>query len=343
MKRLFLSIVLTSAFLPGCGRNQYQIVDKFSDQGPNELAEWTYLQGPPKDQVDLIVINDNSPSMGKVQSDVSAKFPAFISSLSGVNWRLAMTTTDVSTGRFGLKGRFIQSLSGQPVVLDRQTPNVESTFRSLMVRPETLDCERQGFDPAACPSSDERPILATILAIQRQDQRQFFRAASELAVFIITNEDEELRPDTTNSPSVGSIENLQKALALQFPNKSLTVHSTLVPTNDPNCLAKQSDQTQDRVSFGTYIQNVVQQFGGSIGSICEPDYSAVLSRLSLRIRESLTRVKLPKRVIPETVSVTFNPARNIGFRADAENLYFSEIIPEGTEVKVQYRFFLSEN
>ncbi|MBX9769302.1 MAG: hypothetical protein K2X47_18640, partial [Bdellovibrionales bacterium] len=208
---------------------------------------------------------------------------------------------------------------------------------------ETLECERRGFDPAEWPSSDERPILATILALQRMDQRQFFRAASELAVFILTNEDEELRPDNTNSPSVGSIENLQKTMAQQFPGKSLTVHSTLVPTNDIACLTKQSDQTQDRVSFGTFVQSVVQLFGGSIGSICESDYSVVLARLSLRIRESLTRVRLPKRVIPETVTVTFEPALNIGFRADAENLFFSQVIPEGTKVKVQYRFFLSEN
>lgn len=317
--------------------------DKYSLQGPNDMAEWTYIQGPPKDQVDLMIINDNSPSMMSVQSQIGQKFPEFVTSLAGVNWRLAMTTTDVSSGQFGLKGKFIQSISGQPVVLTPQTPNLEATFSSLVERPETLDCERSGFDPSKCPSSDERPVLATILALQRADQKSFFRSASELAVFILTNEDEDSRPATGNTPSVGSIENLQKTMAEQFPGKSLTVHATLIPSGDSACLSSQSNQTQDRVNYGTFVQNVVQFFNGTVGSICERDYSDVLSRLSLRIRESLTRVKLPKKVIPATVTVRFEPALNIEARADAENLYFSQIVPEGTKVIVQYRYFLSEN
>ena len=323
-----------------CSPNRYDMVDKYSAQGPNESAEWAFVQGPPRDQVDIVIVNDNSPSMLTVQSQVGRKFPEFVSSLAGINWRLAMTTTDVSSGRFGLKGRFIQTVAGQPVILDRQTPNLDLTFRSLIERPETLECERRGFVPAECPSSDERPILATILALQRPEQRSFFRPNSELAVFILTNEDEELRPDPQNSPSTGSVENLQRAMNTIFPGKALTVHSTLVPASDPTCLANQSNQTQDRVSFGNYVQNVVNLYGGSIGSICESDYSQVLSRLSLRIRESLTRVKLPRAVIPETVRVKFLPDQKIGYRADSENLYFSEIVPEGVQVIVQYRYFL---
>ncbi|MBX9766992.1 MAG: hypothetical protein K2X47_06955, partial [Bdellovibrionales bacterium] len=129
MRPLIFFCLAVGIFLSGCGKNQYQMVDKYSEQGPNELADWSYVQGPPKDQVDLIVVNDNSPSMQLVQSQVGQKFPEFVSSLASVNWRLAMTTTDVSSGRFGLKGRFIQSLSGQPVILDRQTPNLENTFK----------------------------------------------------------------------------------------------------------------------------------------------------------------------------------------------------------------------
>lgn len=229
--------------------------------------------------VDILIVNDNSGSMSFEQNKMATAFSGFLSSINNLDYRIAMTTTDVSdmrqrigtltnlgynppgpyNGNGALQdGRLIDFGSGQKY-LSRTTSNKENLFNNTVKRPETAQCESSGF--SQCPSGDERGIVAAGLSIKNHVS-SFARPTAHLAVIILADEDErgvsKYNPcnysgsaDKQNCEAIKTSYPFESADEPQamvdtfrslYPNKTMSVHSIIVRPGDIACRNAQTGQ-----------------------------------------------------------------------------------------------------
>lgn len=126
----FLSVILTASACTEYEWNDVEVVDVFQQNRRNEL--------------DLLVVIDNSCSMVEEQQNVASNFDVLINTFASaeVNWQIAVTTTDVENERF--RGRLITGddeiiLRGDQGELDRVEYDREWLFEegiALQLNPE---------------------------------------------------------------------------------------------------------------------------------------------------------------------------------------------------------------
>lgn len=231
--------------------------------------------------VDILIVNDNSGSMSFEQAKMSSAFTGFLNSLEteGLNYRIAMTTTDISDTRQRINnvtnmaynppgpyngygalqdGKLINFASGLKY-LDRNTPNKQTLFDVTIKRDETRICEQSGFQQ--CPSGDERGIVAAGLTMKNY-AAQFMRPAAHFAVIVLADEDErgvsKYNPcNYTGSADRQNCEAIKAAYPFQaadepqafvdsfrslFPNKTMSFHTIIVRPGDLSCRSAQTGQ-----------------------------------------------------------------------------------------------------
>ncbi len=226
-------------------------------------------------KVDILFVDDNSGSMSFEQTQMASRFPYFMASIDDLDYRIAVTTTDVSTSphneprAINLNGQLqdgkLIPFSDGRVFLDRQTPNLEQSFNNVIQRPETVACEawlqanknlrresptyQQGFYDN-CPSSDERGIYASILTLT-QYGASFLRPDAHLAIIFISDEGNRSFDHQTEDGSAKDAYLLEdndlpgtlvSTVQTLYPQKSLRVHSIIVRPGDTSCLKSQSSQ-----------------------------------------------------------------------------------------------------
>ena len=176
--------VVALVLAAGCGRSQpFRYVDDsgFEDPLPRPDGQrdcpWdvqTFTLPPvPKPKVDVLLVVDDSGSMGDDQEVLASNFSSFIAAFQGsyVDYHLGAITTDmVASNRSGrLVGPF----------LTQDTPNIAQAFRSMVV---------QGSNG----SSDERGLQASRLALSdplaSNENKGFLRPEADLALIILTDE-----------------------------------------------------------------------------------------------------------------------------------------------------------
>src|SRR4051812_27663931 len=111
MRKLLLVLIFAAA----CDRTRiHQVLP------PNVRVD-TYNQQSAS-HIDVLWVVDNSGSMAPRQENLAKNFQSFMDVFvkSGIDFRLAVTTTDV----FKEKGAFV----GSPKVITPTTPNVVTTF-----------------------------------------------------------------------------------------------------------------------------------------------------------------------------------------------------------------------
>lgn len=238
-----------------------------------------------RNQLDVLIVVDDSGSMAQDNARLAAKLGGFAGMLnnSNIDWQMCVTTTDVDY----FQGRPIDWQGGNSGhVLRRTSGNLETIFRN------TMTWIGAGF------SSDEQAIKAINMSLKDNARSNCYRQNAGLAVIIISDEDER---------SVGGIEALnplqyQPLGTLNQPEsvmvtvgevfgagKRVTVHPIIV--KDSQCKAQQD--AQGEMSFyGTKYQQLYSRIGGSLHSICQPDFSISLQQSHTAIVASLGTVKL---------------------------------------------------
>jgi len=297
--------------------------------------------------VDILIVNDNSGSMSFEQAKMANAFTGFIDSLGSLNWRLAMTTTDISSpagtrpdsylynpstaynGYGALQdGKLIdfgggqKYLAGSPASTSTERANNNSKFNATIKRQETINCESSGF--TQCPSGDERGIFAANLALQNH-AGQFARPTAHFAVVILSDEDE--RGISSYNPSTDSndmqvkqmypLESMDHPQTLidrsrsLFPEKTMSVHSIIVRPGDSSCFNSQIGQVAGnpwiRGSYGFAYQHLSQLTGGVVGNICASNYTTQLQQIGMTIQNQVTSIPFRCRPINDDYDVTFTP------------------------------------
>lgn len=275
--------------------------------------------------VDILFVVDNSTSMTQEQQKLGDRLSSFVDSLDGLDWQIGITTTDVTNGTYGLKGSLVNLVGAGGYILSSRTPNYEQVFKDTVVRKETLNCSGD------CPSSNEQPLAATILAIQKgtTDNAGFFRPEANLAVIMLSDEDEmSTAPSEATTP-----EQFVNAMDSHFGRtKKVNVFGIIIQPGDSTCY----DNQDTLVSYGHYVSRLAALTGGLTGSICENDYTRNLQNIGQRVKDLQNEVILSKAPVAGSLVIKLIPEMNINWSLHGKKVVFEEDLPEGTQIDVSY-------
>lgn len=280
-------------------------------------------------KVDVLFVVDNSGSMYEEQGRLGTALGSFITSLGKVDWQIGITTTDVSNGPYGLKGSLLPFAGIGSKVLTKNSVNYETAFKNTIVRNEILTCDDVS---KPCPSSDERPLQAAIMAIQKAggENSGMFRAGADLAVVVLSDEDE--GSDGTNAVAASAV---VAAFAQTFGGaKSLSGYGIIIQPGNTACFNQNS---AGGGQYGTYAANFASVTGGVTGSICDLDYTAALTSIGNRVREIVKSVTLRFPPNPDTVQIVIKPFdSSLTWEIIGSTIAFNKPPKKGTQVEVVY-------
>ncbi len=331
--------------------------------------------------VDILIVNDNSGSMSFEQAKMASAFSGFLSSINNLDYRIGMTTTDVSDLRqrigtlsnlgynppgpynqYGAlqDGKLIEFASGLKY-LDRTTPDKENLFNVTVRRPETARCESSGF--TQCPSGDERGIVAATLSIKNY-LANYARPTAHLAVIILSDEDERgvskynpcagyATPAETNNclairaaypfEPADEPQAMVDAFRAQYPNKTMAVHSIVVKPGDTACRNAQTGQVAAPMPVlgqeGYAYKMLSTLTGGTLGNICEANYTDQLQDIGFTIGEQVTSLPFRCRPNSDNFDVLFNGVKQTtGFSADFNTMVLSVTASLAPMTKVTLKY-----
>lgn len=271
-------------------------------------------------KIDVLFVIDNSGSMAYEQKSMASRTANFISVLKGLDWQIGITTTDprditLGDGRLiplsGLKNRYIIDSTWSDT-------SAQSTLGTTLQRSETGSGSEQGI--RAVYRSIERYIA------NEANQRDLIRDQSQLAVVLISDEDESAN-STKNNP-----QDLLKFIDTTFKGqKRFNFHSIITRPGDKACLSTYG------ATYGERYQIMSQLTGGIIGDVCASDYAAQAKGIAQEIRnllKTLTLACAPLSNQPITVTkngvVISNP-----FTVEGVNIKFDTELEPG-EYSVKY-------
>ena len=339
----------------------------------NGKYSYSYSVTAGSGKVDILIVDDNSASMSFEQKRLAPRFANFIQNLDArkVDYRIAITTTDVSGGAFPQGGQLIKLGDGSSYITPGQTDKV-TLFNNAIQRPETRNCENwianylrtngaSSINSSAyasaysqnCPSGDERGIYSANLVVQN-NPASFIRSDAHLAIIFLSDEDE--RSGLYNTPGSGYqlgnmdqpgtlVNNVRTTLG-ESKYKSLSVHAIVVKDN--TCLSQQNNQvlgdTPNEATRGLVtgsIGNVYLAFTqtnpawGVAADICSSDYTTQLGQIQTNIA-SRTKDILLKCSNPTDLEVNLSGS-TIAHSVNGNVLSFNQYLPAGTSVSVSYK------
>lgn len=286
-------------------------------------------------KVDILIVDDNSGSMSYEQQSMASRVRNFLNVIQGLDYRIAITTTDANdysqqgvirldngslmqngSSKYTGDGMLLKFNGNNSYFIDSSLPltTAQTYLGETIQRPEVGSGLEQG-------------IRATYRAIERSlnpDSANsfFFRNDAQLAVVVISDEDESantLKNDPQNLINlIHSTWNGQKAFSF---------HSIVTKTGDLNC------KNSNGATYGTRYEQLSNLTGGIIGSVCESDYAAQLMGIADGVRATLKTVTLACAPITDrgfSVVITKNGVRqNINFRVEGVNLNFDQMLTPG--------------
>ncbi len=313
-------------------------------------------------KVDVLFVDDNSKSMMSTQRQMAQKFNNFIDTLDGLDWQVAITTTDVeqyqndmrpirfktqediAKGRkiknvkaVGHDGRFLQFPNGQYILNSSLSKsNAQQQFAKTIQRPL-----EEG-------SQYEQGIKATYRSIERMSETAtaegkahaaFFRSDASLAVVFITDADESIPKEKTaeesNTP-MGLLGLMEKT----FGAKKIIFHSIVVPDGDVACRDKKNDRHEE---FGLSYIKLSQMTNGEVGSVCSTDYAKQLKFMGEKVQEKIHTWELECADAEDLVLTNLKgEVVKMAMSTTGSKVHFSQTLHEG-EYNLDYTCKLLKN
>lgn len=241
--------------------------------------------------VDILFVIDNSDSMAPYQRNMAQRIDNFIAKIDGLNWQIAVTSTDPRTeasdpfcdnfGSFGCDIYPIEHGDGGFAKFETGDYILTSSIEAVTAQHYLGRAIQMGTGG----SSSEEGIRATYRALEKSlDRRfpyhqQFVRSASSLAVVLISDEDE------NNNKFKNKPENLYQFFQDTWgASKSFQFHS-IIDMPQFNC-------PNNFLGFGKSYAKMSDLTGGIVGSICQPNYSQDLATIGQEVLEQVSSVDL---------------------------------------------------
>jgi hypothetical protein len=369
MKRQFLSLLLlfssSALFFAACSEKSFnsapgsvfqqcvkdrpEVKCELSCKDANTcVRKFDYSIDAQGQVTDILFVVDNSGSMYQDQLEMASKFPSFLNSISNINYRIGITTTDISSpsntadannGNGALQdGKLISFQNGAAFLTGSLGAATEQTyFQNTITRQETLKCENSNYDRNSCPSGDERGIFAAALTIQN-NYSDFIRPAGHMAVVFLSDEDEGSDGQLVDAREVPA--NFINNFKAKFPSKSLKAHSIIIQPNTAIGQSCYNEQAREAIQgqYGRVYAQLTSSTSGVLGNICAANYTNQLQEIGQSV--SQTREVLPCTPIDNSLKVSYNPVPpySVTFTVDAfqNEVLFSKALPKGTKIQFQF-------
>jgi hypothetical protein len=325
--RISLLVLLQAVAIIGCGPNNFEFEQTAvkstepcsegcttDEETENILYEYTEVV-PDTRSVDILFVDDNSGSMKEEQAAMGTKFPTFLAGLTGIDWQIGITTTDVSGT--GEKGDLLTFEGSTLKVINATTPNYSTKFN------ETIQIEYEG-------DGAERGICAANMAVTK-NYNSWMRTNSHLAIVVLSDEDENSQGQDLQDCDLPTI--LQSNVKAKLgTNKSVSFHSIIARPNDAVCLTKNGKFTGNTYAAATAL------LGGALGDICSSDYGVPLAAIAQSIQNAFETITLKCTPIGGTVGVTYNPVPAGAVTTTVTNdvIRFNPPLAAGTKVGLKY-------
>lgn len=300
-----------------------------------KTANEVFTQEANANQVDILIVNDNSASMDEEQTKMANRFTSFVSDLKGIDYRIAMTTTDIETAKWRQDGRIMAWSGTTAKVLTPSTSDAEGKFQKSIRRAETIGC----VDRGDCPSPNEQPLRAIELAVDQAKtaNKDLFRDGVDFVVVVLSDEDE-MSTGPANATTAAHV--AQHFKDVFGTTKRLAVHGLVVEPGDDKCLALQRAQGPEgsKSAYATHVASLASLTGGSVHSICDYDYAKDLAAISTSVRKLISSFELKDTPRSGSVNVTLTPAFKTTWSIENNSLVFNPAPPAGTKIEVSYLY-----
>ena len=278
----------------------------------------------------FLVVLDPSSSMKDEREHLGEKMSLFFDSLTNVDWRLGVISSDSISDKGSLK-----SFSNGELYLTSNSVDYESEFLNLMTQSHST----KGW--GILTNAIERPIESVMRSLKNPSNQSFFRASSRLVVVFITNDDEEGGKDK---------DDLISAVELKFGSKkSFEAYGFLIKSGDRSCYEAQSGRghvygkgnnrsNQNRVKYGKTLESLISEVKGLSYSICLNDYGDFLKQVAEKSkRVTQNRFKLNHTPVAGTVEVSLSPKQSISWVLVGDFLVFKHPPQVSTKISVKYQ------
>jgi hypothetical protein len=323
--RTCLPVLVSSlALLGGCEQDVTIVRPSITD---------VRFQDPPT-EVDILLVVDNSCSMGDEQEQLGEGFADFVRffEVAEVDYHIAITTTDMFNTGPGNSGALARTGSGVQVI-DRDTEDAEQVFDELV---------NVGIEGSGSEMGLRAALSALTPPLSEGVNDGFLREDALLSVIFVSDEEDY---------SVGPVNSYLNALREVKGQRSRDAFnaSGLIgvdpDTGEPvNCGGSAQGQGADA---GFRYHDVAVQSGGVVGSICEDELNDIVEEMGLassRLRETFF---MTRQADPETLEVRVNVPgtpefENEGFLVPPEGLdegqyaWAYEEIPEENEFWIRF-------
>lgn len=243
-------------------------------------------------EVDILFVVDNSGSMTEEQTGIGNKINGFLSKINGLDWQIAVTTTD--------------DRATTPITGDTSRPWSDGQFRPfdsatgsqyILRSSQVTAADAQTKLSAAIQvgiggSGNERGINSTYRAVERSAtagvNRDFFRPNAKLAVVVISDEDE-CSTGAAECPAASASKSVpQNMLNLVKntlgANKGFTFNSIIYIPGDSSCTTGANQ--------GKVYKEMSNLTGGVVASVCSSDYTTPLNVIGNRVVQQVNSADL---------------------------------------------------
>lgn len=293
---------------------------------------------------EILFVNDNSGSMYPEQVEMGKRFPSLLEKLSTVDYRIAVTTTDIRKNNLPYtNGKLLQFQNGKSYLDGSLSASTEqSYFQKVIQREETKVCDENGYAVEHCPSGDERGIYAAALVLDKNPDN-FIRPTGHLAIVVLSDEDESSTGDAEDLVAIEQPENFVDFFKEKYPNKSMKFHSVIIrPANKPGGTACYNQQRADPTVPPGYHGDIYAELtaltGGVLGNICSYPYTNQVAAIGDSIAQ--VREPLPCKPVGD-LKVTYipEPTTKVTYQINAaqNEVVFSDNFPKNTKIRFQFK------
>jgi hypothetical protein len=266
-------------------------------------------------KVDVLFVIDNSGSMEYEQQSMAQRTSQFLSILQGLDYQIAITTTDPRNINLG-DGRLIPLTGGNGAKIITSAMAV-STAQNLLS--QTLQRPETG-------SGAEQGIRSVYRAIERysaneSDMKSFIRADAQFSVVLISDEDESDNTVKNDPASLLSLINTTWS-----GQKRFNFNSIITRPGDTAC------HTTHGYSYGYRYKSISEMTGGVLGNVCDMDYTSQVSGIADEIRRLLKTLTLTCQPLSQfAITIKKDGAvLNQTYTAEGLNIKFTNELAPGS-------------
>lgn len=281
-------------------------------------------------KIDVLIVVDNSGSMAPEQKNMGDRFGSFIDKIESLDWRVAVTTTDMHPSNANVDkadGKLlpISGLSNRYFLDSSKDSKVDAQryFSATVQRSESGSGYEQGL--AATYRSVERSLVTG------DANGGFYRSDAALAVVVVSDADETgYQNRAANLTSKSVPENLVSMVSNRWPGKPFIFNAIVVQSGDTACKAVSGNE-----DYGKTYEKMSGLTSGVVGSVCAENYADQLASIGSGLSKVVRSVSLDCAPVDSNgdgkidLAVSISGVATTAFTVSGSLVTFDNALPQG--------------